>query len=267
MESKFGNYSIFRVTLCGVEIAMTEALADKQEQHLDFDSIVFEPATILIADDIDYNREVLSTYLDQWQFKLLQAPDGKVALRLAETHNPDLILLDMKMPEMDGYEASKILKGNKDLKMIPIIAVTASALKQDEETIAKLCDGYLRKPVSKSELIAKMIEFLPHSIRENKKIVQEITIEKSAEPLTAKLFQDYPELLKELKNHSEQAKELVRLMLITRGEELSEVIKDLASHHQCIALSTWADETARAASRFEIDRFKQLMKEFITAIQ
>ncbi|MCP4673452.1 MAG: response regulator, partial [Desulfobacula sp.] len=78
-------------------------------------------------------------------------------------YNPDLILLDMKMPKMDGYEASKKIKSQETSKNIPIIAVTASALKQDEEIIRQSCDSYLRKPVSQTTLIKNLMKFLAHS--------------------------------------------------------------------------------------------------------
>jgi len=77
-----------------------------------------------------------------------------------------LILLDMKMPVMDGYKAAEILNNDGVLKDVPVIAVTASALKQDEEKISKFCDGYLRKPISQADLITEVVKFLPHTVTE-----------------------------------------------------------------------------------------------------
>lgn len=72
------------------------------------------------------------------------------------------------MPVMDGYEASKKLKSNTKTKDIPVIAITASALKQNEDRISKICDGYLRKPISKNDLIKKLMNFLPYEKLEKK---------------------------------------------------------------------------------------------------
>lgn len=164
IESEVGKGSTFKITLFDVEISHTEALSVKEEKELNYQSIIFEPATILIGDDIDYNREMLATYLQDWDFTFLHAENGKKVIEQTKKYQPDLILLDMKMPEMDGHETSAFLKKNPTLKTIPIIAVTASALKQDEEIIAKLCDGYLRKPVGKAELVRDIMRFLPHTV-------------------------------------------------------------------------------------------------------
>jgi PAS domain S-box-containing protein len=171
VSSEPGKGSTFRVTLHDVEIAAARSLKESGEKAFDFDAIAFEPATILIADDIDYNREMLATYLETWEFKILFAANGLETIDQAREHNPDLILLDMKMPEMDGYEASEIMNKDDILKNIPVIAITASAMKQSEELIAKICDGYLRKPVSRTNLIREIMKNLPHTI---KKIKEEI---------------------------------------------------------------------------------------------
>jgi len=163
VESEPGQGATFCVTLRQVGIAAIEAVSQQPDRTLEPGTVTFEPATVLIADDIDYNREMLAAYLRPWALTFLFATNGGEALAHAQTHIPDLILLDMKMPDMDGYEASKQLKSAAATKHIPIIAVTASALQQDETTIRQYCDGYLRKPVSQTTLLREMMTFLPHT--------------------------------------------------------------------------------------------------------
>ncbi|MFC1467333.1 response regulator [Verrucomicrobiota bacterium] len=163
VESEFGKGSTFVVTLHGVKIAAADPA---NIQNTQLQKIKFEPATILIADDIDYNLEILSIFLENQNFRFLYAKNGEEAITQARDHQPDLILLDMKMPVMSGYEVSQKLKADDQLKTIPIIAVTASALKQDEEKISHMCDGYLRKPVSANDLIPELQRFLPYKIRQ-----------------------------------------------------------------------------------------------------
>jgi signal transduction histidine kinase/CheY-like chemotaxis protein len=184
VESEEGKGSSFSVILHNVELTAIETLSDKSSSSVDFDLISFERATILIADDIECNREMLATYLAPYDFDFIHAENGHQAIEKTTEHHPDLILLDMKMPGMDGYEASHILNNTPGLKDIPVIAVTASALKQDEEVISKLCNGYLRKPTSKADLIAELIRFLPHRIIENEVVSAELQ-EKISEPPTA----------------------------------------------------------------------------------
>lgn len=163
VDSAPGQGAAFCVNLTNVEVAAGEALFGKAGMAIDPETITFEAATILIADDIDYNREVLAAYLGPWAFKLVFAANGLEAIAQTEKYQPDMILLDMKMPEMDGYEASMKIKSREAIKEIPIVAVTASVLKQDEAKVRQYCDGYLRKPVSQTAVIKEMMRFLSHS--------------------------------------------------------------------------------------------------------
>lgn len=160
VNSEVGKGSTFSMTLHNVEKGAIKAGTEQNENRIDFSSVTFDPATILIVDDIDFNREMLSTYLQDWNFNIVLAENGKEAIKQARQFRPDLILLDMKMQVMDGYEASEKMKADEDLRNIPIIAVTASALKQDEEVLSRFCDGYLSKPVSKSDLVTELMKFL-----------------------------------------------------------------------------------------------------------
>ena len=109
---------------------------------------------------------MIETYLEDWDFEIMFAENGRETIDNAKEFKPDLILLDMKMPEMDGYEASEIMNNDSELQDIPVVAITASALKQDEDIISKLCDGYLRKPISKSVLVYELMRFLPHKVKD-----------------------------------------------------------------------------------------------------
>jgi CheY-like chemotaxis protein len=163
VESERGSGAIFRVRLPGVEVAAVEAVQTDREAGLNIETIRFEPATILIADDLDYNREMLAVYLENWPFTIYEAANGQEALDLARRHVPNVILLDMKMPVLDGYQAAERLKQDERIQETPVIAVTASALKQDEARISRVCDGYLRKPVSQQDLTEQLMRFLPYT--------------------------------------------------------------------------------------------------------
>ncbi len=163
LESAPGQGATFRIILHDVEIADEGMVSAAHTVRHRYDYIVFEPATILIADDVEYNRELIAAYLDVWEFRLLEAKNGEQAVQLAQQVHLDLILLDMKMPLMDGYEATERLRADEEMRHILVVAVTASALQQDEEEIAGLCDGYLRKPFSQEDLLEVLTQFLPFS--------------------------------------------------------------------------------------------------------
>ncbi len=105
--------------------------------------------TILIVEDTELNMKLLNDLLQAQGYDTLQSVDGKDTLQLAKEHHPDLIIMDIQLPEVSGMEYTKMLKADEGLKDIPVLAVTAFALKGDEEKILEVgCDGYIAKPIS-----------------------------------------------------------------------------------------------------------------------
>jgi two-component system cell cycle response regulator DivK len=117
--------------------------------------------TILIVEDNELNMRLFNDVLQASGYQTLQTGDGSEAVALAEEHRPDLILMDMRLPGISGMEATQIIKARDDLRHIPIVAVTASALKGDEEKIlAGGCDGFIAKPISIPMFLATVAQFL-----------------------------------------------------------------------------------------------------------
>jgi len=115
---------------------------------------------ILVVDDTDFNRELLIQLLVD-DYDVLEAVDGQDSLDKAEQEKPDLILMDLGMPVMDGWEATRRIKANDALKHIPIIAVTSHAMVGDEVQARQAgCDDYVPKPIDESELLKKIKRFL-----------------------------------------------------------------------------------------------------------
>lgn len=165
ISSEAGKGATFSIILPDVEVSTEEALY-AQRDTMSAQSVQFKPATILIADDIPYNREILSIILKKWNFSTIEATNGQEAYDLALKHKPDLILMDMKMPVMNGYEASEKIHTTDSLARIPIIAVTASTLKRDEAALSKISDTFIRKPVNKTELLKALMPYLEHELIE-----------------------------------------------------------------------------------------------------
>jgi len=118
-------------------------------------------AKILIVEDNEMNRDMLSRRLARRGYQIMMAVDGEEGIAAAKRENPDLILMDIQLPEMDGYEATQQIKSIAELKTIPIIAVTSYALSGDEaKARAAGCDGYIAKPFSPRELLAKVRKYL-----------------------------------------------------------------------------------------------------------
>lgn len=117
---------------------------------------------ILIIEDQADNRQIMHDLLGAHGFESLEATTGEDGLAAAAREKPDLILMDIQLPGMDGYEVTRRIKANAALKHIPVIAVTSYALSgDDEKAFAAGCDGYLTKPVSPRVLLGKIREYLP----------------------------------------------------------------------------------------------------------
>jgi|SRR3990167_1761309 len=116
--------------------------------------------TILIVEDNELNMKLFNDLLQAHGFNTVQTSNGRDALKLAKEHLPDLILMDIQLPEISGLEVTRILKADGALKHIPVIAVTAFAMKGDEEKIRDGgCNGYIAKPISVGVFLETVVKF------------------------------------------------------------------------------------------------------------
>jgi len=117
---------------------------------------------VLIVEDQEDNRKILRDLLSNAGYDLIEAANGEEGVALALSKRPNLILMDIQLPVMDGYEATHRIKSNPELKSIPVIAVTSYALSGDEAKARAVgCDAYITKPFSPRQLLAKVREYLP----------------------------------------------------------------------------------------------------------
>jgi two-component system, cell cycle response regulator DivK len=116
---------------------------------------------VLVVEDQEDNRQILRDLLTNADFEVIEAVDGEAGLVAAATHRPDLILMDIQLPGLDGYEATRRIKADAALRAIPVIAVTSYGLAGDtDKALAAGCDAYISKPYSPRQLLAKVREYL-----------------------------------------------------------------------------------------------------------
>ena len=117
---------------------------------------------ILVIEDQEDNRRIMRDLLTNAGYEIIEAVTGQEGVTAAEAHRPGLILMDIQLPDFDGYEATRRIKANPDLSPIPIIAVTSYALGGDDvKAFEAGCDAYVSKPFSPRALLTKIREFLP----------------------------------------------------------------------------------------------------------
>ena len=253
-ESEPGNGSTFMIQIPAVEVATGDTLSHENDEVIDYDALSFEPSSILIIDDVDYNRDIVQIFLEGFGFSFYQAADGEEGLKQVYEHHPDLILLDMKMPRMNGYEVSRRLNKDRTVNGIPIVAITASALTKDEEIISELCDGYLRKPVSKAQLVGEVMKHLPHSITESKVNEEEVLAFKSLSPALQK------ELIEICK---EQIQPCVNAVVANPAgfkemTELDTLLQDVVKKYSVPTLCELQRKYRTAYAEFDLDTLSEL---------
>jgi CheY-like chemotaxis protein len=120
-------------------------------------------AKILIVEDNEMNRDMLSRRLERKGFTIVMAVDGQQGIEMARSEKPDLVLMDMSLPVMDGWTATRTIKEDSELQTIPVIALTAHAMEGDrEKAMAAGCDDYDTKPIELPRLLEKIGKFLPN---------------------------------------------------------------------------------------------------------
>ncbi len=126
--------------------------------------------TILLIEDNEQNRYLATFLLEQRGYKVIPAENGPRGIELAPILDPDIILLDIQLPLMDGYTVARVLRGVNTLRTTPIIAVTSYAMVGDrEKCLAAGCNGYIEKPINPDTFVAEIERFLPPPIRDDRR--------------------------------------------------------------------------------------------------
>ncbi len=160
-----GKGSTFRVVLPAIPLTGKKAVRNKLK-GLDMEKLAFEPAAILIVDDTPSNIKVLKAMFENQPFVLLEAQNGKNALKILTENKVDLVFMDIRMPEMDGVTAVKAIRNHEKWSHIPVIALSASSTDFDSAQLVKEgFNGYVRKPASQAEIVRTLAKYLKFDLK------------------------------------------------------------------------------------------------------
>ncbi|MCP4104285.1 MAG: response regulator [Desulfobacteraceae bacterium] len=255
VESEDGEGSVFRIVFHGIEL-MKEQDITSESYEPDGTVIEFEPARVMIVDDVDYNRELIKGYLESADFTMIEADNGDMVLKLLESKKPDLIFMDLKMPGKSGFEVTETIKQDNELKDIPVIALTASAMKEDEQRIYSLFDGYLSKPVNNRQLITELKKHLSFkTIKEEEKLTyaesEEISDELKAELI--KILDD---------SFMPKWKEVNEVLMMDDTENFAADLKDIAQKYKIKLLTDYSNNLYEHVQSYNVDEVEKAMEEF-----
>lgn len=196
VESELGKGSTFTVKIPNVqrldEVKKASEQIDWSKKEIDFRN-----AKLLIVDDIQQNIDLVKAYLENTNIQIIEANSGRQAIEMIKTFEPDLVLMDLRMPEMSGYQTRNIIRNELNIQHIPIIAFTASSMKEDEIRITNQFNSLLRKPINRNELISELIKFLDFTVAD-KEDKQEIIVEECN--INSLISSTKSEILKEFKD-------------------------------------------------------------------
>jgi signal transduction histidine kinase/CheY-like chemotaxis protein len=280
LNSEEGRGSTFRVILKGISVASVTDLEAQNTPAVDLNAIQFDSATILVVDDIEVNRNLVRGYLELYGFNLIEAENGEEAVAVTKTLHPDLVLMDMKMPVMNGYDAVQLIKGDATIKGIPVVALTASAMEHAVEEIKAVCDGYLRKPVSKLDLVGELALFLKHTIIDSaspgRTLSREEGLEEdletsgkawSPEAMDAEKRKRLPTLIQLLESRQELCERLGSTMSINDIETFAGEIQAEGVEYGYPPLIAWGERLGAQAALFDLEGMATNLEVFPELIQ
>jgi len=240
LTSEPGKGSIFTFRLKDISIG-TGFDTNEETDDFEFSHLRFEPSRIMIVDDIESNRRLISENFSSETMQVIEAEDGEKAVMLASQFLPDLIFMDIRMPVMDGFEATKLIKSNSKTCKIPVIALTASMRRQDQDKdYEKYFDGYLRKPVSRSELFRELAKFLKCSQ------IDDMSIKAGSDVVTSDI-QKVPDFTKA---------EALELLNFIDGN-LHKQWKEASEFQMSDGIETFARNAKAVGEKFKVDDLAQ----------
>ena len=265
VESEQGRGSKFIVCLKRLEMAaVMEEREDDATAEADGE-VEFESSTVLIVEDNPMNRSLIQEYLADSGLRTLEAENGEIALQLTREHRPDLILLDLNMPVMDGREAARRIRNEAEIADTPIVVLTASAPDEKENLTKNLnLQGYLLKPVARRRIIDELKLMLPHHVKGLTTATQaDSTDLETGESLPEEIPTNFPALIDllegDLMAECQQASKRSRIGPI---KKLSSKLNNLGQEYMAKPLIDYSHRLNLAIESFDVDQIAAILKEY-----
>ena len=251
VSSQVGNGSVFTVVLPVQTVSRSDIHDPEENSHVLRLASDINPPRVLIVEDNEENRLFLATLLKETGFFVKTAINGKIALDVVAEWHPDFIWMDIRMPEMDGIEATRILKRSPNSRSTIIVALTASAFEEDRKKISEVgFDEFVRKPFMEGEIFDMMARFLPiRYIRHEGE--SEGTDQGAGNDLTPTMLRSVPESLREQLH--EAVIRLDRIQITEAIDAISQYYPDIGTAISSLADSLDFDQLLQMLENAEIN--------------
>jgi signal transduction histidine kinase/CheY-like chemotaxis protein len=249
VQSEENKGSRFQIVIPHVSVVPAAAEPEALPSRVS-DDIVFDPACILVVDDLTLNRLLIKEYLAQTPLTIIEAENGEDAVRLAKQHQPDLILMDIRMPVLDGIEATKQIGLNEATRDIAVVALTASAMEEERDSLMAMgFAGFLDKPVTEDALYRELKRFIGHAARRHE------PQEAPASDLTPARFDLFPQILELLENECMQRWTATRQNLFfDEIDDFARRVSALGDAHSLAILSRYGTDLSAHVKAFDVEQ-------------
>lgn len=254
--------SVFRVDFPEVEVsARLPQSMTAEEPNVDFDDL--EASHILVVDDNPINRELVRSFFEKTRHQISEAVDGQAAVDFILANRPDVVLMDIRMPVMDGRAALKHIRQEHGMDLLPVIAVTASSMAGEEGALRESFSGYVRKPFSRALLYRELAQFIP------KRKVGEMA--ELAEATEAAMDEPAPSawvpLVAALRRIETAQWPAVRDgMVLSEVQAFAATLADLAVRHECPPLTEYAAKISSQVDDYALMELEKNLASFAIRI-
>jgi PAS domain S-box-containing protein len=273
LTSELGKGSILTLIFPSVIIETHTHQISKHHQDIDFNQFV--PANILIVDDIESNRHLLRSFFQSTEHKILEASDGYEAIQMAKNHHPDLIIMDILMPNLDGQEATLWLRNNPDTSTIPILILTASLMIGLRTQLEPHCQGFLTKPLVRADLVEALKGILTlrpeynlssPDLANSQGITKPIKELNDSPPSSTAIAEDLsllPELISKLKTEEETVwPRLRQTMIMKELRQFAKRLQVLCEEYPFVTLINYTTKLDCQIKEFDGDNLNHTINDF-----